>query len=92
MGVGPRRQAHPLTPPGAAHIVSAIDTDTAIGFRDRAVTLLGYASSLRPGEISGLDAGDIVRSPPEFLSPPVAPRPTKTHAANLSEWPEATTR
>ena len=32
---------------------------TAIGARDRAVILLGYASALRPGELSALDLADI---------------------------------
>ncbi len=63
MGVAPRRQAHPPTLAEVARIVSAIGTSTAIGVRDRAVILLGYASALRPGEISALDVPDIVTEP-----------------------------
>ena len=37
----------------------------AIGVRDRAVILLGYASALRPGELSALDLGDIIAKPPD---------------------------
>ena len=40
MGVAPRRQAHPLTVAELGQIVSRIDTDRAIGIRDRAVMLL----------------------------------------------------
>jgi len=63
MGVAPRRQAHPLTVTEVARIVSAIDPASAIGIRDRAVILLCYASAMRPGEISALDACDIVPKP-----------------------------
>lgn len=59
LGVAPRRPAHPLTPAEVARIISAIDTSTAIGVRDRAVILLGYASAMRPGEVSALDVDDI---------------------------------
>ena len=46
-----------------------------IGVRDRAVILLGYASVLRPGEISALDLADIVPKPTGVL---VAVRRSKT--------------
>lgn len=67
MGVAPRRQAHPLTVTEVVRIVSAVDTNTAIGVRDRAVILLGYASALRPGELSALDACDILPKPSGVL-------------------------
>lgn len=41
MGVAPRRQAHPLTVVELGQIVASIDTDTAIGTRDRAILLVG---------------------------------------------------
>lgn len=43
--------------------MSSIDPETAIGVRDRAVILLGYASALRPGELSALDSTDIITKP-----------------------------
>jgi integrase len=67
MGVAPRRQAHPLTVSELAQIVSRIDTDHAIGIRDRAVILLGYASAMRPAEISALDVEDIMTKPTGIL-------------------------
>lgn len=67
MGVAPRRQAHPLTVSELGQIVSCIDTDRAIGIRDRAVILLGYASAMRPSEISALDVGDIITKPTGIL-------------------------
>jgi integrase len=75
MGTAPRRQAHPLTVAELEQVVSTIDPATAIGARDRAVTLLGYASALRPGEISALDLADIARKPAGIL---VAVRRSKT--------------
>jgi integrase len=91
MGVAPRRQAHPLTPPEVTQIVSAVGADTAIGVRDRAVILLGYASALRPGELPLSTPATSSRSHPESSSPFVTPRPIKTHADNSSEWPAVAT-
>jgi integrase len=67
MGVAPRRQAHPLTVPELGQIVACIDTDSAIGVRDRAVILIGYASAMRPGEVSALDAEDLITKPSGIL-------------------------
>lgn len=67
MGVAPLRQAHPLTVDELGQIVAAIDTDAAIGVRDRAIILLGYASAMRPGEVSALNAEDIIRQPTGIL-------------------------
>jgi integrase len=67
MGVAPRRQAHPLTVAELTQIVASIDTDTAIGIRDRAVILLGYASAMRPGEVSALDVDDLTPKPAGVL-------------------------
>lgn len=75
MGVAPRRQAHPLTVSELAQIVSRIDTDRAIGIRDRAVILLGYASAMRPGEISALDVEDVITKPTGIL---ISVRQSKT--------------
>lgn len=67
MGVAPRRQAHPLTVAELAQIVSSIDADTAIGKRDRAIFLVGYASAMRPGEVAALDVEDLLRKPTGVL-------------------------
>lgn len=67
MGVAPRLQAHPLTVAELGQIVSSIDVDTAIGIRDRAILLVGYASAMRPGEVSALNVEDIVRKPTGIL-------------------------
>ena len=67
MGVAPRHQAHPLTAAELGGIVSSIDCDTAIGIRDRAILLVGYASAMRPGEVSALNVEDILRKPTGIL-------------------------
>jgi len=67
LGVAPIRQAHPLTVPELSQIVAAIDTDDAKDLRDRAILLIGYASAMRPGEISALNAEDLQRKPTGVL-------------------------
>lgn len=75
MGTAPRRQAHPLTVGELDRLVSSIDPLSAIGVRDRAFILLGYASALCPGELSALDLADNVAKPTGVL---VAVRRSKT--------------
>jgi integrase len=67
MGVAPRQQSHPLTVVELGQIVSSIDADTAIGKRDRAILLVGYASAMRPGEVAALNVEDILRKPSGVL-------------------------
>jgi integrase len=75
MGTAPRRQAHPLTVNQLTQIVTSIDPDSAIGVRDRAVILLGYAAALRPGELAALELADITVEPTGLL---IAIRRSKT--------------
>lgn len=67
LGVAPIRQAHPLTVAELGHIVASIDTNDAKNVRDRAILLLGYASAMRPGEISALNVEDLLRKPTGVL-------------------------
>ncbi|WP_169799247.1 tyrosine-type recombinase/integrase [Nocardioides jensenii] len=67
LGVAPIRQAHPLTVAELGQIVASIGPDTATGIRDRAIFLLGYASAMRPGEISALNIEDFLRKPTGIL-------------------------
>jgi len=68
VGAAPRRQAHPLTVAEVSRIVTAMDhLDTAIGVRDRALLLLGYASALRPSELAALHTADIATRPGGLL-------------------------
>jgi integrase len=67
LGVAPIRQAHPLTVAELGQIVEAIDTNDAKDIRDRAILLLGYASAMRPGEISALNIEDLLRKPTGIL-------------------------
>lgn len=67
IGAAPRRQAHPLTVAEVNRIVTAMDLDTATGARDRALILLGYASALRPSELSALHLADIGTRPGGLL-------------------------
>jgi integrase len=75
LGVAPIRQAHPLTVVELGQIVEAIDTDDAKDLRDRAILLIGYASAMRPGEISALNIEDLQRKPTGVL---IAIRRSKT--------------
>lgn len=75
LGVAPIRQAHPLTVAELGQIVAAIDADSVKDVRDRAILLLGYASAMRPGEISALDVVDLLRKPTGVL---IAIRRSKT--------------
>jgi site-specific recombinase XerD len=90
MGVAPIRQAHPLTVAELGQIVASIDADAAIGIRDLAILLVGYASAMRPGEVSALNVEDLLRKPTGVL---VNIRRSKTgmHAANSSAWFEVKT-
>lgn len=47
--------------------MASIATDDAKDVRDRAVLLLGYASAMRPGEISALNVEDLLRKPTGVL-------------------------
>ncbi|GAA4807937.1 tyrosine-type recombinase/integrase [Nocardioides caeni] len=67
LGVAPIRQAHPLTVAELGQIVASIDTDDAKDVRDRAILLLGYASAMRPGEISALNVEDLQHLPTGIL-------------------------
>lgn len=67
LGVAPIRQAHPLAVAELSQIVASIDTDDAKDIRDRAILLVGYASAMRPGEISALDVEDLQRKPTGVL-------------------------
>ena len=67
VGAAPRRQAHPLTAAEVGRILSAINPGTAIGIRDRALILLGYASALRPSELAALHTSDVATRPGGLL-------------------------
>lgn len=67
LGVAPIRQAHPLTVVELGQIVASIDTGDAEDIRDQAILLLGYASAMRPGEISALNVEDLQRLPTGVL-------------------------
>ncbi len=67
LGVAPIHQAHPLTVTELGQIITTIDASTATGKRDRAIFLLGYASAMRPGEISALNVEDLARKPAGIL-------------------------
>ena len=66
-GAAPRRLARPLSVEESRQIVSGIDRTTPHGIRDAAIILLGYASAMRPGEISALDVEDVITKPTGIL-------------------------
>ncbi|WP_436699135.1 tyrosine-type recombinase/integrase [Nocardioides sp. BYT-33-1] len=59
LGCAPHRRAHPLTTAEIRRIVARLDVSDPLAARDRAIILLGYASALRPSELSALDLDDI---------------------------------
>lgn len=59
LGVAPRRRARPLLVEDIREILAAIDRATAIGKRDAAIILLGFASAMRRCELAALGVGDI---------------------------------
>jgi integrase len=75
IGAAPRRQAHPLNVAEIEQIVMAIDPTTPHGVRDRAIILLGYASAVRPSELSALRLADVATRPRGLL---IAIRRSKT--------------
>ena len=90
MGVAPLRQAH-LTVSELAENRVPHRPDRAIGIRDRAVILLGYASAMRPGEISALDVEDLITKPTVILISVRRSRPTRTATVSSSASLAATT-
>ena len=52
IGAAPRRQARPLGTDDIRTIVESIDRSTALGARDAALILLGYASAMRRSELA----------------------------------------
>lgn len=58
-GTAPRRLARPLSTTDIRQIVNSIDRTTALGVRDAAVILLGYASALRRSELTALTLLDV---------------------------------
>jgi len=67
LGVAPRgRKAGALTADIKA-AVAAIDVDTLVGLRDRAVLLVGFAGALRRSELVGLDVADLEAAPEGYV-------------------------
>lgn len=59
LGVAPRRRARPLLIEDIRDILAAIDRTTAIGKRDAAIILLGFASAMRRCELAALEVADV---------------------------------
>lgn len=71
LGAAPQHPAHPLTLAEVRRILAAIDPsnepDSAIGVRDRALILFGFASALRPSELAALRLRDVIARPGGLL-------------------------
>jgi integrase len=63
IGAAPRRQARPLSTDDIRQIVDRIDRTTALGKRDAAIILLGYASAMRRSELVALTLADLEYQP-----------------------------
>jgi integrase len=63
IGTAPRRQARPLGTAEIRQIVEHIDRSTALGARDAALILLGYASAMRRSELAALTLDDVEFKP-----------------------------
>lgn len=61
-GIAPVRQAAPLLPDHLRRICELLPR-TSIGYRDRAILLIGFASALRRQEIGRINIGDITDKP-----------------------------
>lgn len=61
-GTAPERKA-PATAERVLAMVEAIDADTLVGLRDRALLLLGFGAALRRSELVALDVADLDESP-----------------------------
>lgn len=59
----PRRPAHPLNPEEIRRILGAIDRTTALGIRDAALILIGFASAMRVSELADLHLIDLRPQP-----------------------------
>ena len=58
-GTAPRRLARPLSTTDLRQILTSLDRTTALGVRDAAVILLGYASAMRRSELTALTLLDV---------------------------------
>lgn len=67
IGAAPRRQARPLRTDDIRTIVESIDRSTALGARDAALILLGFASALRRSELAALTLVDVEFQPGRVL-------------------------
>ncbi|MGH3506756.1 MAG: tyrosine-type recombinase/integrase [Nocardioidaceae bacterium] len=63
----PRRQARPLGTEEIRQIVQHIDRSTALGARDAAIILLGFASAMRRSELVALTLADVEHKPGGIL-------------------------
>jgi integrase len=63
VGTAPRRQARPLGTAEIRQITESIDRTSALGARDAAIILLGYASALRRSELAALTLADVESKP-----------------------------
>ncbi|MEZ5194149.1 MAG: tyrosine-type recombinase/integrase [Nocardioides sp.] len=66
-GSAPRRLARPLSTEDIRQILSAIDRTDAMGIRDAAIILLGYASAMRRSELIALTLLDLEDKPDGLL-------------------------
>ena len=67
IGAAPRRQARRLGTDDIRTIVEAIDRSTALGARDAALILLGFASAMRRSELAALTLVDVEFQPSGVL-------------------------
>ena len=86
IGAAPRHQAHPLNVAELEQIVTTIDPQTPQGLRDRAIILLGYASAVRPSELSALPLADVATRPPRSpdRDPQIEDRPRRLQTGDRS--------
>jgi integrase len=87
IGTTPRRQARPLGTGEIRHIVQHIDRSTAVGARDAAIILLGFASAMRRSELAELTLADVEFQPGGIL---LTIRRSKTSTPTVRSWPWST--
>lgn len=83
IGAAPRRQDRPLGTADIRTIADSIDRSTALGARDAAIILLGFASALRRSELAALNLADVEHKPGGVLPdhPPLPNRAVRRRRA-----------
>jgi integrase len=92
LGVAPKgRKAGALTADIKA-AVAAIDLETMVGMRDRALLLVGFAGAMRRSELVALDVADLEAALEGYVANLRVSKTTRNGPGGTSRWCTAPTR